>query len=224
MRRKIICLLACSPILLGAPLRAGDYLENYIGEFIREVVQVEGLTSSQANALCIDGDVLYCGAGRHIFSLDITRDPVSPSLLSDVEIYGLVRQMTVQDGILYAACRESGVWIIDVSNPCNLRLITRFDPVELATGIEVAGNVLFLGTRQNGVECVDVSDPAHPVHIRMEKTDESQSVTFLSRRDSIFRRVGWACGYCYRCPRYGQSEDTQESEPSRIWRWRVDIR
>ena len=69
-----------------------------------------------------------------------------------------------------------------------MKVITRYDPVELATGVEVAGDVLFLATRQNGVECVDVSDPSNPVHIRMEKTGESQSVTY---RDGILYSGEW---------------------------------
>lgn len=169
-------------------LNAGEVLENYSGQFVKEVIHIEGIKNEGANAMCIDGDILYCGAGRYIYALDISSDPLKPVVLSSVEIYGLVRQMTVQNGILYAACRESGAWIIDVSDPKSIKIITRFDTVELATGIEVAGDVLFLGTRQNGVECVDVSDPANPVHIRMEKTHESQSVTY---RDGILYSGEW---------------------------------
>ena len=96
--------------------------------------------------------------------------------------------MTVQDGVLYATARDAGAWIVDVSKPASMKIITRYDPVELATGVEVAGDVLFLATRQNGVECVDVSDPGNPVHIRMEKTGESQSVTY---RDGILYSGEW---------------------------------
>lgn len=186
--RKYLSVLISLLTLSASQLSAEDFLENYIGDFIKEVVPIQGFPSGQANALSIDGNVLYCGTGRHIVALDLTYDRVHPTVLSSVEIYGLVRQMTVQEGVLYAACRESGVWIVDVSDPRKLRLISRYDPVELATGIEVSGDVLFLGTRQNGVECVDVSDPAHPVHIRMEKTDESQSVTY---RDGILYSGEW---------------------------------
>ncbi|MBP5539553.1 MAG: hypothetical protein J6X69_07015 [Bacteroidales bacterium] len=160
---------------------AWDFILSHLNDqaFIRNVIPMKGLPEEGANALCIDGDVLYCGAGNKIYSVDVS-EPLSPKPLSSVEIYGKVRQMTVQDGVLYASCRESGAWTIDVSNPSALNIITRFDTVELATGIEVAGDVLFLATRQNGVECVDVSDPARPVHIRMEKTPESQSVTYCN--------------------------------------------
>ena len=174
----VLALIVC----LGTSTKAGGNSLSYRSGnevFIRSVIPIKGLPEEGANALCIDGDILYCGAGSKIYAVDVS-EPLSPKPLSCVEIYGKVRQMTVQDGVLYASCRESGAWTIDVSNPSAIRIITRFDTVELATGIEVAGNVLFLATRQNGVECVDVSDPARPVHIRMEKTPESQSVTYCN--------------------------------------------
>lgn len=168
---------------------AWDFILSHLNEqsLIRRVIPMTGLPKDGANALCIDGNILYCGAGNKIYAVDVS-EPLSPRPLSNVEIYGKVRQMTVKDGVLYAACRESGAWTIDVSDPSAISIITRFDTVELATGVEVAGNVLFLATRQNGVECVDVSDPAHPVHIRMEKTPESQSVTY---RDGYLYSGEW---------------------------------
>ena len=84
-------------------LNAGEVLENYSGQFVKEVIHIEGIKNEGANAMCIDGDILYCGAGRYIYALDISSDPLKPVVLSSVEIYGLVRQMTVQNGILYAA-------------------------------------------------------------------------------------------------------------------------
>ena len=169
-------------------LGAEELVHNLAGDFITKVVRLKGMEDARANAMCIDGNILYCASGRYIYALDVSSDPLNPKILSHVEIYGLVRQMTVQDGILYATARDAGAWIIDVSVPKNMKVITRYDPVELATGVEVAGDVLFLATRQNGVECVDVSDPSNPVHIRMEKTGESQSVTY---RDGILYSGEW---------------------------------
>lgn len=179
----ILCLLLVSTGLHAQQFR----LENFSGEFIEEVKPLKMLPVKQATALCIEGNILYGGAGNLIFAADVS-DPVNPRLLSQVQIYGSVRQITVQDGYLYAACRESGAWVVDVREPSALKVMTRFDTVELATGIDVAGDVLFLGTRQNGVEFVDVSDPIHPTHIRMEKTHESQSVTY---RDGILYSGEW---------------------------------
>ena len=162
-------------------------MENYKGNFVGRNFSVEGIPQRQVNALCTDGDFLYAGAGDQIYSIDIS-EPLQPKVLSSTRVYGLIRQMVVQNGTLFASARESGCWIVDVSDPRHISLITRYETVELSTGIEVAGNVLFLGTRQNGVECVDVSDVRHPVHIRMEKTGESQSVCY---KDGILYSGEW---------------------------------
>lgn len=162
-------------------------LENYSGNFIRGIHKVEGVKPHNADALCMEGNTLYCGAANTLYALDTT-DPLHPKVLSKASISGLIRQITVQNGYVFAACRESGVWIFDVSNPSEISVVTRYDPVELSTGIEVAGDVLFLGTRQNGVECVDISDIKNPTHIRIEKTEESQSVTY---RDGILYSGEW---------------------------------
>ena len=185
MKRLLLLLLG---VLLCASANAQQQIvENFKGQFIGRSFAVEGIPERHVNALCTDGDYLYAGVADEIYSIDIT-DPLKPRVLSKVKVYGLIRQMVVQNGTLFASARESGCWIVDVSSPDNIRLITRYDTVELATGIDVAGDVLFLGTRQNGVEFVDVTDVRHPVHIRMEKTGESQSVCY---RDGILYSGDW---------------------------------
>ena len=185
MRRAlllIVCLMMCT--FAGAQRQI---VENFKGQFIGRSFAVEGIPQRHVNALCTDGNCLYAGVADEIYAVDIT-DPLKPRVLSKTRIYGLVRQMVVRDGTLFASARESGCWMIDVRDPARISLITRYETVELSTGIEVAGDVLFLGTRQNGIECVDVSDVRHPVHIRMEKTGESQSVCY---RDGILYSGEW---------------------------------
>ncbi|MBO4476401.1 MAG: hypothetical protein J5737_06750 [Bacteroidales bacterium] len=175
MANRVILTFCALSICLA--ISAQPRLENFSGEFIKEVKQLKDLPTRGASSLHLEGNTLYGGAGNILFAADVS-DPMNPKLLSQVKIYGQVRQITVQDGYLYAACRESGAWVVDVHDPSAIEVVTRFDTVELATGMEVAGDVMFLGTRQNGVEFVDISDPRNPTHIRMEKTHESQSVTY----------------------------------------------
>ena len=184
MKLKFLFILSLSFLFVAA---SAQKLENFNGEFIKEIKPIKTLPNKSTGPLFLDGDILFGGAGRYIFAADVS-DPMNPKKLSQVEIYGAVRQITVLNGYLYAACRDSGAWVVDVHNPSAMKVVTRFDTVELATGIDAAGDVLFLGTRQNGVEFVDISNPANPVHIRMEKTHESQSVTY---RDGILYSGEW---------------------------------
>ena len=143
-----------------------------------------------AMALAIEEDRLYAGCGGSLVVYDISR-PLSPQRLGSVGGFGEVRQIAVQRGFAYVACRESGLWIVDASDPAAPRIRSRFDCCELATGVDVAGDVCFLGQRQNGVEFIDIRNPDRPEHIAMRKTDESQSVKY---RDGYLYSGDWGTG------------------------------
>ena len=135
-------------------------------------------------ALCLDGNRLYAGGGSDFFVFDVS-SPLAPKLLGRVQnILGQqgVRQIAVRNGFAFVVARDSGLWIIDATNPAAPRIRSRFDTTDFATGVDVAGNVVFVGERNFGVEFVDVSDPDHPEHIISRKTPESQSVRYAGGR------------------------------------------
>lgn len=177
MRIVRCCMLA---VLMLMPLSGFASAQFEIDKINRtpflDVAFVDGM-KSRGNALGIADDKLYYGAANILYILDISI-PSKPVLQGRIKLEGLCRQIAVQNGIVYVACRESGVWIVDATDPSSPKLASRYDPIELATGIDVCGNVLFLSERINGVEFVDVSDIYHPEHIRLQKTAESQSVWY----------------------------------------------
>jgi len=130
-------------------------------------------------AMCIDGNYLYCGCSGSVYVYDVST-PFNPVLKSTINFQGQARQMCVYNNKLFVTAREAGTWIFDVSDPLHPTTVKRVDCVELATGLDVAGNVLFVGQRQNGVEYFDITNPAKPEHIRVIKTDESQSVFYAN--------------------------------------------
>ena len=105
MANRVILTFCALSICLA--ISAQPRLENFSGEFIKEVKQLKDLPTRGASSLHLEGNTLYGGAGNILFAADVS-DPMNPKLLSQVKIYGQVRQITVQDGYLYAACRESG--------------------------------------------------------------------------------------------------------------------
>ena len=101
------------------------------------------------------------------------------------------RQVVAQDGFVYVVSRETGMRIIDARDPKNMRLRSRYDSVEFATGIDVVGKTAFLSERIYGVEVVDVSDPDNPAHVCIRKTGESQSNRY---RDGYLYSGEWGGG------------------------------
>ena len=182
-----------NPVLVkrGQYTDAGTLKPDMTPDPEQVVGEIKRLETGGAGALCIDGNLLYAGKSGKILVYDIST-PLSPRLVNTVNFTGSARQMTSYQGKLYVTARETGVWIFDLSaDPQSPALLTRFDSVELATGVDAAGNCLFVGQRQNGVEFIDVTNPSAPAHIRMIKTNESQSVFY---RNGYLYSGEWGAG------------------------------
>lgn len=128
-------------------------------------------------AVCVDGDILYAGRSGLIYALDISK-PMEPALMGSVAFPGSPRQMVAYNGKLVVSARATGVWVFDISNPADMTVISRYDGIELSTGIDMAGDCIFVGERQTGVEFVDARNLSKPQHIRVIKTPESQTVFY----------------------------------------------
>lgn len=141
------------------------------------ITKVSKILPKGISAVCIEGQYLYAGGKGVVNVLDIT-DPKAPKELGSVKFPGGARQMVAYNGKLYVSARESGVWIFDISNPAEPALLSRFDGVELSTGIDAAGDAIFVGERMTGVEFVDGRNPSKAEHIQIIKTPESQTVFY----------------------------------------------
>lgn len=120
------------------------------------------------------GRAYAIGKGQlHI--LDV-RDPVNPSPLGSLSGLGSVRQIVVEDGVVYISSRQDGLFIVDAQDPAQPRLLHHYDTIEFATGLALSGDILFVACRHYGVELVDVSNPESPRHISTVRTGEAQSV------------------------------------------------
>lgn len=154
------------------------------------IKSVRKIMEKGVSGLYKDGDYLYVGTNGVLYSLDIS-DPKDPKQIGSVTFPGSVRQVTVCNGKAVVSARETGVWIFDVSDPANMSLITRYDGIELSTGIDMAGDCIFVGERQTGVEFVDARDLTKPQHIRVIKTPESQTVFY---QNGYLYSGEWAAG------------------------------
>lgn len=172
-----VSLVGCLSLMAAGISEAADIgVAKVTGDAFGEVRRVEDV-GPNGGGLFLEGQTLYCGSGLELSVFDV-RIPERPRLLSRVRGIGHPRQIVSKNGIVFAAARGTGVWVIDARNAAAAKIVTRFDTIELATGLALAGDVLFVSQRGNGVEFVDVSDWEHPVHIDIRKTPESQSVAY----------------------------------------------
>ena len=141
-----------------------------------EAVRVPDV-SDGAMSLAKEGNVLYCGADDALHVLDVS-DALHPRLIRKITGFGFLRQLAVEKGWVAVASRSGGAWLVDARDPAKAHVVSHFETVEQATGIDLAGDLMFVGQRGNGVEFVDISDRSRPEHIRMVKTPESQTVVY----------------------------------------------
>lgn len=165
------------------------YEKGAAARVLGPAVRVPGV-SDWAMGVCLDGTTLYVVAGGVLSAFDV-REPLQPKLLGQLPGMDNNRQVIAQDGFVYVVSRETGMRIIDARDPKNMRLRSRYDSVEFATGIDVVGKTAFLSERIYGVEVVDVSDPDNPAHVCIRKTGESQSNRY---RDGYLYSGEWGGG------------------------------
>ena len=143
-----------------------------------------------AMAVCTEGNRLYILAGRSLYAYDIS-EALKPRFLGELAGFDNRRQLVAQNDFVYVVSRETGLRIVDARDAAKMKIRSRFDTVEFATGIDVVGDIAFISERINGVECVDISDPDHPAHICIRKTGESQSCRY---RDGWLYSGEWGGG------------------------------
>lgn len=121
-----------------------------------------------------DENYLYAldASGKKLQILDIdTGDIVGTS-----ERLTAVRQIAwVDANTVFVTSRESAAWIIDVTDRTKPTVLSHYDSVEMATGIDVSGNIAAVANRSYGVEIVDISDRTNPVQLSIIKCGEAQS-------------------------------------------------
>lgn len=76
--------------------------------------------------------------------------------------YGIT-DIKIQGTRVYLAAQESGLAIVDVSNPATPTEIGRFTAATPVLSVEVSGNLAYLAIGAGGVAALDVSNPGAPV-------------------------------------------------------------
>src|SRR4051794_40345987 len=71
----------------------------------------------------------------------------------------------VSGSCAYVADGNSGLQVIDVSNPASPQRVGGYDTSGTAYGVTVSGNCAYVADFDSGLRVIDVSDPAHPQQV-----------------------------------------------------------
>jgi hypothetical protein len=89
-----------------------------------------------------------------------------PFTLSNVGSYntsGTAKAVVVDGHYAFVADKESGLQIIDISDPTGPSLVGTYDTPDWASDVAVAGHHAYVADYNSGLQVIDIYDPASPV-------------------------------------------------------------
>ncbi len=78
---------------------------------------------------------------------------------------GAATGVTISSNLAFVAMYSSGLFILDISDESNPRLVGSYNSPGLALSVAVSGRYAYLADESAGVQVIDVIDPASPVRV-----------------------------------------------------------
>jgi len=101
------------------------------------------------------------------------------SILGSVDTPSSAYDVTLSGNLAFVADRDSGLQVVDVSDPQNPFIIGSVDTSD-ALSVALSGNLAFVADGYGGLQVADVSDPHHPTIIASMATPGAASDVALS--------------------------------------------
>lgn len=111
--------------------------------------------------IAVKGDVGYLAeaAGLQTVNIENIKNPLGLDLLKTT---GRANSVVVQNNLAYLTDQDFGLYIIDVDDPSELKLVGTFVTPGTAQDVYVSGNYAYIADGQAGLQIVNVSDPFEP--------------------------------------------------------------
>ena len=189
MRRMIVIFFVFIGITLSANRLVVAQPENqltYIGS--------AGGTTKPIN---IAGQYAYVGEGLGLTVLNIS-DPDQPVVVGRTHPFAIINKLVVSGDYVYAAVEPFGdLWVIDVSDPTDPKLVTSDDRYWIKA-LSIDGSYLYAVSFGGGLNIYDISDPSVLQEVGYLKTtgfgsgvDAAGGVAFVAH--SLWRIVDCGC-------------------------------
>jgi len=113
-------------------------------------------------AIVVDGEFAYHGRGGIVEVFELASGDGPAPALGQVTLPSLARDMVLRDGLLYVAGYNSGLWILDVTTPAAIHVISQLELPGTTRGLVLVGDHAWLACGSGGLAVVDVFDPTQP--------------------------------------------------------------
>ena len=134
-------------------------------EEFSELPLISTIPGNQTTCVAIQDGYAYVGviSQSRVQVIDIS-SPYSPQIVASVFVQS-PWQIIIKEDLAFVACRQNGLTILDISDPTNPLILSRYDTIEYCCKVDVSGNILFATNRYAGLEMIDISDPSDPQFI-----------------------------------------------------------
>jgi len=106
-----------------------------------------------------NGQYMFLAAQQRGF---VIRSRANQQTVGSIDLPGEALKVEVSGDYAYVACAQSGLQVIDISNPTTPKLISSFPVSGSATSVDVEGQYAVLGAGSYGVYVLNILDPHHP--------------------------------------------------------------
>jgi hypothetical protein len=135
-------------------------------------VELVGQIGCFAYTVAISGTLAYIGVGPRLVILDVS-DPAHPTVIGQTGVLpDVILGVAVVGNYAYVADYDSGLYIINVSDPACPSGVGFYDTSGSAWGVAVAGTYAYVADGSSGLRIINVANPAAPTEAGFYDTSE----------------------------------------------------
>ena len=160
------------------------FIDNTYGQYedLPELTQIALIPGENTTCVAVDNQYAYIGERSrnkiHIFDIST---PESPLIISSINVSNPT-DIILKDNNAYIAGRQEGLTILDIENPYEPILISRYDTLEYCCKVFISGNYLFATNRGAGLEIINITNPENPQFIsKVYLGGECQGIKVVDR-------------------------------------------
>jgi hypothetical protein len=141
-----------------------------VSEPMEPILVAELEIPGELSKFTVEGHILYTFFNDLIMQAIDISDLSDPQILGSCTVQRVPSTVTIADGLIFISggsdgAGNSGIQIIDVSNPENPKVCYTLNTSCLATGITVDGSIAYIAGRYQGMMILDITNPGQPAHL-----------------------------------------------------------
>lgn len=136
-------------------------------QLANENVRVVGsLPLYDSREISVEGNIVYVGIfdePGYLVTIDIT-NVFAPIEADRFETLGYIPSIFVSDSLCYVVDRQTGLWILNVTDPYNIEPLGIFNTSAYTQSVFIENQLAYLGGF-DGLRIVNISDPTNPTEL-----------------------------------------------------------